>query len=233
MKTILRVDASSRTAGSQSRALGDYFEHTWVKRNPSDRIVRRDVVENPIPHIASQTITGFYTPGEKFTDELRSATALSDRLVSELRAADILLLTVPIYNFSIPSALKAWIDHIVRIGHTFAYDGKNFTGVAISPQTPDYSLTTQQKHDLKFPVLSDQGNKVARQFGLVFTVEENLKPIYKAFGIDLKAHNGDESYELPMPATYLVAKDGNVLEAFVNSDYRSRLEPETALAWIR
>lgn len=129
MKTILRIDASSRTSGSQSRALGDYFEHTWVKRSPGDRIVRRDVAENPIPHIANQTITGFYTAEEKFTGELRSATALSDRLIGELREADVLLLTVPIYNFSIPSALKAWIDHIVRIGHTFAYDGKNFTGL--------------------------------------------------------------------------------------------------------
>ena len=106
------------------------------------------------------------------------------------------------------------------------------TLVAISPQTPDYSLSTQQKHDLKFPVLSDQGNKVARQFGLVFTVDASLKPIYQAFGIDLKAHNGDASFELPVPATYLVARDGSVLEAFVNSDYRSRLEPEIVLAWI-
>jgi FMN-dependent NADH-azoreductase len=129
MKTILRVDASSRTAGSQSRALGDYFENTWVKRNAADRFVHRDTAENPIPHIASQTIAGFYTPEEKFSRELRTATALSDRLIGELRAADILLLTVPIYNFSIPSALKAWIDQIVRIGHTFAYDGKNFTGL--------------------------------------------------------------------------------------------------------
>ncbi len=129
MKTVLRVDTSSRTTGSQSRALGDYFEHTWVKRNPSDCFVRRDVAENPLPHIASQTITGFYTLEEKLTGELRRATALSDRLIGELRAADVLLLTVPIYNFSIPSALKAWIDHIVRIGHTFAYDGKNFTGL--------------------------------------------------------------------------------------------------------
>jgi peroxiredoxin len=106
------------------------------------------------------------------------------------------------------------------------------TLVAISPQTPDYSLTTQQKHDLKFPVLSDQGNKVARQFGLVFTVDASLKPIYQAFGIDLKAHNGDESFELPVPATYLIARDGSVLEAFINTDYRSRLELETALEWI-
>lgn len=129
MKTILRVDASSRTAGSQSRTLGDYFESTWVKRNSGDRFVHRDTAESRIPHITSQTITGFYTPEEKFSGELRSATALSDRLIGELRAADVLLLTVPIYNFSIPSALKAWIDQIVRIGHTFAYDGKNFTGL--------------------------------------------------------------------------------------------------------
>jgi len=129
MKTILRVDTSSRTTGSQSRALGDYFESAWVKRNPGDRIVRRDVAENPIPHITSQTIAGFYTPDDQLTGELRSVTVLSDRLIDELRAADVLLLTVPIYNFSIPSALKAWIDQIVRIGRTFSYDGKNFTGL--------------------------------------------------------------------------------------------------------
>lgn len=129
MQTILRVDASSRTKASQSRALGDYFESVWLQQKPGDQVVRRDAVENLIPHIASQTITGFYTPAEKFTGELRTATALSDRLIGELRAADVLLITVPIYNFSIPSALKAWIDQIVRIGHTFAYDGKSFTGL--------------------------------------------------------------------------------------------------------
>ncbi len=129
MKTILRVDASSRSVGSQSRLLGDFFESTWASRHSGDRFVRRDTAESPIPHISSQTISGFYTPEEKLSVELRGATALSDRLIGELRAADVLLLTVPIYNFSIPSALKAWIDQIVRIGHTFAYDGKNFTGL--------------------------------------------------------------------------------------------------------
>lgn len=129
MQTILRVDASSRTTASQSRALGDYFETVWLQQKPGDQVVRRDAVENLIPHIAGQTITGFYTPAEKFTGELRTATALSDRLIGELRGADVLLITVPIYNFSVPSALKAWIDQIVRIGHTFAYDGKNFTGL--------------------------------------------------------------------------------------------------------
>jgi peroxiredoxin len=104
--------------------------------------------------------------------------------------------------------------------------------IAISPELPDQSLTTQEKHDLKFPVLSDVGNLVARQFGLVFQLKAELQPIYKSFGIDLEAHNGDRSFELPVPATYLVAQDETVLEAFVSVDYRERLAPETAISWL-
>lgn len=104
--------------------------------------------------------------------------------------------------------------------------------LAISPQTPDHSLTTQQKHELKFPVLSDVGNKVAKQFGLVFTLDASLKPIYEAFGIDLVAHNGSSSFELPIPATYLVAEDGKIVESFLEADYRKRLAPETSLEWL-
>ena len=129
MTTILRIDSSSRTTTSQSRALGDYFERAWHARNLGDHVVRRDLVTEPIPQIADRTIVGYYTPAEQLTPELRAATALSDRLIAELQSADILLLTVPMYNFSVPSALKAWIDQVVRIGHTFSYDGKNFAGL--------------------------------------------------------------------------------------------------------
>ena len=109
---------------------------------------------------------------------------------------------------------------------------KGATLVAISPQTPDQSLTTQQKYELKFPVLSDSGNKIARKFGLVYTLDEGLRPIYQAFGIDLNAHNGDSSFELPVPATYLVDKNGTVLDSYVNVDYRERLSLETTLSWL-
>jgi FMN-dependent NADH-azoreductase len=129
VKTILRIDASSRGTGSVSRALGDYFEGAWLDRNPRDRVIRRDVAAEPIGHIADRTIAGFYTPPDRLTDELRDATALSDLLIEELQAADVLLLTVPMYNFSLPSALKAWIDHVVRSGHTFTYDASGFTGL--------------------------------------------------------------------------------------------------------
>ena len=109
---------------------------------------------------------------------------------------------------------------------------KGVSLVAISPETPVQSLTVQQKHELNFPVLSDRGNRIAKQFGLVFALDETLKPIYQTFGIDLKAYNGDTSYELPIPATYLVDKNGTVLESFLDVDYRKRLAPESVLRWL-
>ena len=125
----LRVDASSRATGSVSCTLGDYCEAAWLDRNPRDRVIRRDVAAEPIGHIADRTIAGFYTQADQFTADLRTATALSDLLIEEVQAADVLLLTLPMYNFSLPSALKAWIDHVVRVGHTFSYDGTGFTGL--------------------------------------------------------------------------------------------------------
>lgn len=129
MSTILRIDSSSRISNSKSRELGDYFEKRWLGTNQNDRVVRRDIAADPIQHICDETISGYFTAPEQLTDELREATALSDELIGELQDADILLLTVPLYNFSVPSALKAWIDQIVRIGRTFSYDGVNFSGL--------------------------------------------------------------------------------------------------------
>lgn len=126
---LLRIDASSRVTGSHSRNLADHFEKQWLRKRPHDVIQRRDLASHPIPHIAAETIAGFFTPPEKMTGDLRAATAISDALVAELQSADILLLSTPIYNFTVPSALKAWIDHVVRIGQTVAFDGKNFTGL--------------------------------------------------------------------------------------------------------
>ena len=99
------------------------------------------------------------------------------------------------------------------------------TLVAISPETPDNSLTTQEKNDLEFQVLSDRDNQVAREFGLVFRLPASLLPIYKEFGIDLIAYNGNNHFELPIPATYVVRQDGTVKYAFANVDYTKRAEP--------
>lgn len=116
---LLRVDASSRIENSDSRKMADEFQEKWLKKTPKGSIILRDIINNPIPHIHQKTIEGFYTSKEQFNDELSSSTLLSDELITELEKADILLISTPMYNFSIPSALKAWIDQIVRINSTF------------------------------------------------------------------------------------------------------------------
>lgn len=108
--------------------------------------------------------------------------------------------------------------------------------VAISPQTPEQTLETVQKHNLLFKVLSDEGNRVAQAYGLVFTLPESLRPVYAALGVDLPSFNGDETFSLPIPATYVIAQDGTVAYAFVDADYSHRMEPSdifTALEKLR
>lgn len=97
--------------------------------------------------------------------------------------------------------------------------------VAISPQLPDQSLTLAEKNSLKFEVLSDAGNRVAQDFGLVFTLPEELRPVYTQLGIDLPAANGDNSFELPVPASYVINRDGTIMLDFVEVDHTKRLEP--------
>lgn len=107
------------------------------------------------------------------------------------------------------------------------------TLVAISPQTPDQSLTMAEKKGLAFPVLSDAGNAVARRYGLVFAVAEALRPLYTRIGSDLPTFNGDASWELPIPGTFIVAQDGTVRLAFVDADYTHRQEPADLLAGLQ
>jgi FMN-dependent NADH-azoreductase len=129
MKNMLRIDSSTRQEGSFSRDLGTHFERTWLAQNPGSSVVRRDVALEPIEHIRNLTVAGYYTPSDHLTPELRDATAQSDALIAELEAADTVLITTPMYNFSIPSSLKAWVDQIVRIHKTFSYAGSSFGGL--------------------------------------------------------------------------------------------------------
>ncbi len=105
--------------------------------------------------------------------------------------------------------------------------------VTISPQLPDNSLSTVEKLALDFEVLSDVGNNVARDFGLVFKLSEKVQEIYKNFGIDLVTANGDQSFELPIPATYVVAQDGVIQHAHIDVDYTNRLDPETIISELQ
>ncbi len=120
--------------------------------------------------------------------------------------------------------LQKYLPQIQDLGATL---------VAISPQTPDQSLSTTEKNELTFEVLSDLGNQVAKQFGLVFPLPEELRSIYQEFGIDLPIYNGDQNWELPIPATYVIATDGTILHSFVNADYTQRLDPEEIITTLQ
>lgn len=100
------------------------------------------------------------------------------------------------------------------------------TLIGISPETPDTSLSTIEKHQLKFEVLSDEGNEISAQYGLVMSVSEKMRPHYFKWGFDLPTLNGDETYELPLPATYIIGTDGIITADYINKDYTQRMEPE-------
>ena len=105
--------------------------------------------------------------------------------------------------------------------------------VAVSPQTPDSSLTTAEKNDLAFPVLSDAGLEVSRDYGLVFRVDESTRDRYRLGGVDLERYNGTGDWELPVPATYVIDQSGTVRAAFVEADYTQRASPRDVLEAVR
>jgi peroxiredoxin len=99
------------------------------------------------------------------------------------------------------------------------------TLVAISPHTVKQSFFMHNQHKLRFPLLSDGGNKVARQFGLTYRVPPLQQAVYRRAFVNLPFTNGDESWELPIPATYIVDRNGTVIYASANEDYTERPEP--------
>ena len=108
----------------------------------------------------------------------------------------------------------------------FKLNGANL--LALTPELPDSSLSTIEKHSLEFQVLSDPGNKVARQYGIVFKLTKDVGDSYQK-GFDLHSYNGDESNELPLAATYVIDSNGKIIYAFLDADYRNRAEPEDIL----
>jgi peroxiredoxin len=101
--------------------------------------------------------------------------------------------------------------------------------IAVSPQTQKHSYMTRDMHKLRFPVLSDQGNQVARKFGLVYRLPPEMQTMYESIMTKLPGYNGDQSWELPLAATYLIQSDGKISYARIDPDWRHRPEPEELL----
>ena len=120
--------------------------------------------------------------------------------------------------------LKAFQNALPQI------EAKGAKLIAISPETPDNSLSTSEKNELSFEVLSDTNNQTARDLGLVFQLPESLQNLYKKFGIDLDNNQNNTNQELPIAATYIIEQDGTISYDFLQEDYKLRADPSEVLA---
>jgi len=102
--------------------------------------------------------------------------------------------------------------------------------IAISPLLMENAVALKEKLALTFTMTIDSGNRASHQFGLAFTLADQLRPVYEGFGINITESNGDNSFELPIPATYLIDTDGTVRVAHINADHTKRLDPEDIIS---
>jgi FMN-dependent NADH-azoreductase len=124
MSKLLVIETSPRGDYSISRNLTRRFVANWRAAHPGGEVVLRDLTDTDLPFVNAPWLQAYFTPPEQHSQEMKAVLRLSDSLVAELLAADHLVIATPVYNYNIPAALKAWIDHIVRKGMTLGHDGQ-------------------------------------------------------------------------------------------------------------
>jgi FMN-dependent NADH-azoreductase len=129
MKTLLKVQASIYGNGGQSSKLADQFVSQWLANNPSGRVVTRDLSAEPVPHLTQDRFAAFLAKPTERTPEQQAIVGYSDALIDELQKADAIVFAVPMYNFSVPSTVRAYFDHIARAGVTFRYTERGPEGM--------------------------------------------------------------------------------------------------------
>ena len=128
-KTLLQVNTSLFSDAGQSSVLANEFVAGWKKRNPGATVIARDLAKEPVPHLTAERFQAFITKPEERDAGQRAEAAYSDALIDELKRADVIVLGVPMYNFDVPSTLKAYFDHIGRAGVTFRYTAQGPVGL--------------------------------------------------------------------------------------------------------
>ena len=130
MTTLLQINASINNSNGQSSQLANQFVAAFQERNPKANVVVRDVAAtDPVPHLDAERFGAFITPADKRSAPQHAVVAYSDALVNEIKQADVIVLGLPMYNFGVPSQLKAYFDHIARAGVTFSYTDKGPVGL--------------------------------------------------------------------------------------------------------
>lgn len=121
MSTLLRIDSSALTQGSNSKHLAEQYQKQWLATYPQGNIINRDLAMQPPEHLSEAMISAMFTPAENRSIEQQTALSNSDQFLNEVKLADTLLVSMPMYNFGIPSSLKAYLDQIIRVGESFSY----------------------------------------------------------------------------------------------------------------
>jgi FMN-dependent NADH-azoreductase len=129
MKTLLQLNTSLFADNGNSTRLANRFVAGWRAQNPGGRVIVRDLADEPVPHLTAAHVMAFGTPAEKRTSEQAALVAASDALIAELKSADAVVLGLPMYNFGVPSQLKAYFDQLARAGVTFRYTEKGPQGL--------------------------------------------------------------------------------------------------------
>jgi FMN-dependent NADH-azoreductase len=129
MSTLLQIHCSLFLSEGQSTQLSNHFVDTWKLKHPDTQVVIRDLARHPIPHLDGERFAAFLSKPETRTATEQSIVDLSNQLIEEIRAADCIVLGLPLYNFGIPSVLKSYFDHIARAGVTFKYTEQGPVGL--------------------------------------------------------------------------------------------------------
>lgn len=159
MNTLLKITASLAGANGQSSQLAERFAANWLANNPHGRVVTRDLSADAIPHLTAERFQALLTKPEDRTAEQRAVAEYSDALIGELKSADVIVFAVPMYNFSVPSTLRAYFDHIARAGETFRYTAAGAQGLIQGK--PTYVFIARGGY---YPGAADTQTPYLRQF---------------------------------------------------------------------
>ena len=141
MSNVLIIESSARQQGSFSRQLTQQFVSQWQAAHPADQVTVRDLGLNPVPHLDANLLGGWMKPEAQRNADEHASLQRSNELTDELLAADVLVMAAPMYNFAIPSTLKAWLDHVLRAGVTFKYTETGPQGLLVGKKA--YVLTAR------------------------------------------------------------------------------------------
>jgi len=173
MKTLLKVTTSIFGGNGVSSRLADAFVTRWVAAHPGATVIERDLAREPVPHLTGEAFAGFSAEPSALSPAQQAAVATSDALIDELRRADVLVLGLPMYNFGVPSTLKAYFDYVGRAGLTFRYTEKGPEGLLKGKKA--YVLAT--RGGVYSGPASETETNYVRQF-LSFLGIENIEFIY-------------------------------------------------------